>query len=166
MSDAPKLYLTNLATVSRAKPGDPRVGEGPVLGILRCPPRWSKSMLSGHVRALMPTRSELFRAKAGSLSFDDYREALEARWASHDIRPERLTIAQRGKAPHGRRSWLWDDDWWFPDGKVQPGSTLVCVCATGSPCHRQVAAEMLAAAGWCAVLDGEQIIRADARAAS
>jgi len=157
----PAIYLTNLATVSacrrRGGRSGPAVGTGPVIGILRRPPAWATSMLEGHVRALMPTKRELFDAKVGRLSWDEYRARLVSRAGHCNISPGGLTIAHSGADPKARDAWAWDDDYWRPSGPVPPNATLVCTCAVGELCHRQIAADLLAEAGWFVVLDGQGI---------
>lgn len=166
MTPRPSIYVTNLATVSatrqRGGVSGPAVGTGPVLGILRSPPLWSKAMLAGHVRALMPTRAMLWAAKSGETPWPVYEAQLRALWAEARLAPGELTIAHVSRPPAGQRAWPWDGDCWWPGGPVPAGATLVCTCATGQPCHRQVAAELLAAAGWFVVLDGQSVERVDA----
>ncbi len=164
----PTLYLTNLASVGAVRRGDARpevaacVGPGRVVGIMRSPPDYARSMLAGSVVGLMPTRAELaaaLRRGAGGDpdAFADYREQLDRRWAwaasagFYDV--GRLTVAVGAEAgADGARRW--DGDWWRSDAVVDDGDTLVCVCRRGALCHRQVAAEVLERAGWRVVLDG------------
>lgn len=165
MSVRPAIYLTNLATVSACRRGGghtgPAVGGGPVIGILRRPPAWSERMLAGHIRALMPSKRELFQAKAGILGWEAYRARLRERWQRSDLRPGYLRIAQYGRDPNTGESWRWDGDDWWPSVPVPSQSTLVCSCAVGEHCHRQLAAEMLAEAGWYVVLDGQAVLHTE-----
>ena len=59
----------------------------------------------------------------------------------HHASPHRP--ARNGRPRHCRRPQLPVDD----------GDTLVCVCRRGALCHRQVAAAVLARAGWRVVLE-------------
>lgn len=163
------IYLTNLARASAVKVGRStrfagEVGPGPVLGILRWPPGWTKGLLQGEVVSLMPTEAELTAVRAGDLPFPDYLQALRSRWgraASRGVyRPAATPDVAAGlswstRTPDGPVRW--DGVLWTREGHVPDGSTLCCACEIAAECHRSVAAEVLAAAGWDVVLDGVRV---------
>ncbi len=166
-----RIYLTNSATVDAlAWQGKRRVGAqtrasvGPegTYNIMRWPGRM-RPVAEGRVLAFMPTSEELRRAKAGMRADDtaawtEYEAALRRRWGLMRVRAEQhgpglLTVYR--STPNGGR---WDDQWWTAVGTVEDGATLVCACSRASAaagrCHRVLAAEFLAAAGWEVILDG------------
>lgn len=160
----PSIYLTNLGTVGAVRRGDakPRsaasVGPGPVLSIMRYPPVWGASTLRGQVLRLTPTDALLKAAKAGlkgepgGIPFSEYGDCLRALWKL-PLGPGDLAMAEpvAGRDDGCAR---WDGWWWRPTGTVPDGATLVCSCGVGKPCHRQIAAPLLSAAGWTVFLDG------------
>jgi hypothetical protein len=171
----PTIYLTNLARASAVRVGRSarfagEVGPGPVLGIMRWPPAWARvsGLTAGHVVSLMPTVAELTAAKSGAVAFEDYRRQLLARWG----KAARAGVYQPAGTGQGLR-WAvvasapdaeavppaahWDGSWWAPAGHVPDGATLCCACDEARGCHRSVAAEVLSAAGWAVVLDGEEV---------
>lgn len=160
----PDLYLTNLGTVAAVRRGSakPRsvasVGPGPVLSIMRYPPEWSGSTLGGQVLRLTPASALLKAAKAGlkgepgGISFSEYGDRLRALWTL-PLGPGELVTAEPMPGD-GYGCARWDGWWWRPTGTVPEGATLVCSCGVGKPCHRQIAAPLLSAAGWTVFLDG------------
>lgn len=160
----PAIYVTNLAAVcaTRRRGGrsGPAVGTGPVLGIMRRPPAWARRSVDGHVPALMPTADLLTAARLGRLGFEQYCANLRRQWSGNLLAPGLLDRANLLTADGGEllgEPRDWDGDRWLPRGAVPPNSTLVCTCAVGEPCHRQLAADLLAQAGWWVVLDGQGI---------
>lgn len=178
------IYLTNLARASAVKVGRStrfagEVGPGPVLGILRWPPGWTKGLLQGEVVSLMPTEAELTAVRAGGLLFPDYLQALRSRWgraasrgvyrpaATPDVAPATRDVAHpvglswstrtRDGLVLAEQPVRWDGVLWARGGHVPDGSTLCCACELAAECHRSVAAEVLAAAGWEVVLDGVRV---------
>ncbi len=164
-----RVYLTSLARASAVRIGKstrfaPEVGPGPVLGILRRPPTWAASLISGHVLGLMPKHKELDAVQGGELTFDGYCSVLRRRWArslaSGLYAPGALRVAVTSTqhlAQHHPDGAFWDGQWWEGRDPVVDGSTLCCACKDAPACHRSVAAEVLASAGWEVILDGEPV---------
>lgn len=164
-----RIYLTSLARASAVRVGNsarfaPEVGPGPVLGILRRPPAWAAALITGHVLGLMPKRAELDAVQGGSLPFAGYCDMLRRRWAapmaSGLYAPGALRVAvasDQHTAQHHPEGAFWDGQWWEGRDPVADGSTLCCACKDAPVCHRSVAAEVLAAAGWDVILDGKPV---------
>lgn len=89
----------------------------------------------GACAALLPPPAMLDTFR-GSGDFAGYREALLRAWDGRPLAPGVL-CSSTGVL-------------------VSDGDSLLCACAKGKPCHRQIAAALLVAAGWRVLLDGEE----------
>jgi hypothetical protein len=141
VGDRPTIYLTN-ATSRRP----PHRGPGRVLTIMAAPRPAFGEAGEGRVPLLTPPLAWVQAVKAGTLSFDDYRE-----WYRGGIEEQPSALLEPGNL------WTTADS----GGEVVDGDTLICACsreaAAAGRCHRVWAAEALARAGWRVVLDGVEV---------
>lgn len=132
----------------------PRVGWH--LAAMAKPPGWVRGLTHGrpdHAYAVgeeVALMEAALRARAtslfaqGSTAMDDYRAALDRRWAGVDFRPGvwRWRAHDGGEPQPGREL-------------VRDGSRIACTCPRG-PCHLRRLAPWLIAAGWDVLLHGER----------
>lgn len=92
---------------------------------------------------------------AEGLDPEAYADALRRLWArnTHRHRPDVLRYAEAGTIWRPGTA-QWDGETWRDGDIVEPSATLVSYGPLGSPDHRLIVAEHLAAAGWRVVLDG------------
>lgn len=153
------IYLTNLSALAAEDAGRTtgQVGTGNRLGIMRWPPTWCLPHLHGHVVPLMPPIGLFRAAKVGRVLPEEYFAELRKLWDPSTMGPGQLIYGRPHLQPHHPEAYDWDGDTWVPINEVQDGDTLVCICGKGKPCHRQLVAEALVAAGWDVTLDGVRI---------
>lgn len=176
-----KIYLTNSATVAAVARGRASaesracVGPGPVYSIMRYPRAELGEDGDGRVLSLVPPaalaapaieakrRSDAGEADAAD-AWRDYEAALLEVWSEHAGKLAPEVLAWGRPDPRGVP---WDGEHWARGGAVEDGATLICACsrkaAADRRCHRVIAAELLAGAGWDVVLDGRPL---SSRAAS
>lgn len=148
----PESMVYSIMRFPRADKGE--AGFGRVLG-LTPPSRLAKP-------AIAAKKDTDAGEAAAAQAWRDYEEALRAVWARHTRRlvPGRLSWAE--ESPRGRAdARTWDGSMWVKGGQVPDGATLICACsrqaAADRRCHRVIAAELLAAAGWRVLLDGREV---------
>lgn len=125
----PTLHLTNWSSKSLH-------GTGQRYTMMAAPRRWEFG--DGAIADLTPTLTDLREVRRGEIAFEVYRDRFLA-LARGDLSPGNLRTA---------------------DGReVVDGDTLLCACsradAAAGRCHRVWAADLLVAAGWRVLLDGE-----------
>jgi hypothetical protein len=177
----PTVYLTSSAAVTAVRRGTARAptaacvgSSGRAYSIMRKPRAAYGELLDGRVLAFTPPLrlfeavQEARHAPQGSTDMDaawqTYEAGLRYAWASEwhraRVRPGELGFGRLAGARevHDPNRVAWDGEWWVPVGLVQDGDTLCCGCgaetARAGRCHRVIAAELLAEAGWWVVLDG------------
>lgn len=142
-----KVYLTNPVGLKNGL-GGPRQR----WLITVAPPTWLLQISDRICLAGCPPSADLMRAtRAGLVPWAEYERRCRARWArgAAQLRPEVL----RG---YQAKAWLTNRHK-LEVGRVWDGDTLLCVCATGKPCHRIWMADVLVSAGWEVVLDGRPL---------
>ncbi|HYD02593.1 MAG TPA: hypothetical protein VEB22_15305 [Phycisphaerales bacterium] len=134
MTDRPTLHLTNWASRRLHGPGRK-------LTIMRRPRAWEHG--DGRVAALIPGLRDLADVQDGTLDLDGYIARCRVHFSTFPLPPGQLWTTAGGGTP------------------VADGDTLCCACsranAAQGACHRVVAAELLAAAGWRVLLDGMEV---------
>lgn len=129
----PRLYLTNYASLPSTDPRPARV-----LTIMARPREFERG--DGRVSVLAPPQADLFQLQAERMTWREFSERYAAGLRGVDLRPGALAV-------DGATSGGW---------YVAEGDALCCFCAVGKPCHRQLAAPLLHAAGWDVRLDGAE----------
>lgn len=157
------------------------VGPGLALSIMRFPRDFEIGQ--GRVLALVPPRALAIPAIRAKREHDDdtytgrrlspppgaaawdawkaYEDALRARWSTPDhmsrLQPGVLSYVIEA-LPGDPGAARWDGDWWRRGQLVSDGDTLFCACsraaAEAGRCHRVIAADLLAQAGWEVVFNG------------
>lgn len=126
-------------------------GSGRKLTIMRVPRAWEHGV--GRVPALIPRRPDLLAVRAGEITHEEYARRCREHFGRT---PADLT-------PGGTGAFGYPGLWTTAGGgsAVADGDTLLCACsreaAARGECHRVVAAQLLAAAGWRVVLDGTEV---------
>lgn len=134
MSSArPRIYLMNYSSIPAMDPRPSRV-----LTIMARPRDFERG--DGRVSVLAPPQSDLFQVQSGQMSWPEFSERYTSDLHGLDLSPGHLAVDGATKG-----GWL-----------VAEGDALCCFCAVGKPCHRQLAAPLLHAAGWDVRLDGAE----------
>lgn len=160
----PTVYLTCLASISSQTPG--AAGPGRVLGIMRHPGAAAREASKRRtVLALTPRERFALMAKREAWSLARYALELLPAWGCADLsRPAIVEEVDEGlRGVFGARPW--DGGWWaladhmhdVQGPHLADGDTAFGVEPPGHPCHRRVAAPLLARSGWDVVLDGERL---------
>ena len=142
MTTKPTVFLSNFA--SHKTKG--HHGPGRVFSIMAKTPHWAP--YEGLAVALVPSEKDLWAAKKGDISMEEYRRrfmlSMEAR--SELLEPHNLIVQSKKK---------------FESFEVRDGDTLCCTCsrqaAADDQCHRVWVARALLEHGWDVVLDGKRL---------
>ena len=159
---------------AHALPPLPYPGAGPVrLAAMAAVPAWLRDVTHGRpdgcfaeghevglMRAALEERAAPLFAAPGTPALSAYRAALDARWATLDLRPRVLQWSTfdggmdygRDGYPNGRRL-----PGSRPRGPVPDGAWLVCTCLPSQGCHLRWLAPHLTRAEWTITLYGEAV---------
>lgn len=145
MADLPSVHITNW-------PSRTLHGPGRRFSIMRNPRAWEWG--EGRVLLFLPLASDLADVREERISFREYAARCLLQFSQHpeQLPPGELLASDRGVLT-----------------AVRHGDTLLCSCsgaqAARGRCHRVIAAELLAGAGWRVILDGEEMSAESLRAA-
>lgn len=151
--DKPTIYVTNWSSRKLHGPGRKWT-------IMRKPRAWEWG--DGRVEALTPDAEDLDAARSGAIGWSEYERgflesvrvylaACEETWGHTHLGPDRNAECETGlhALPSGGKAGIFT---------VRDGDTLLCACAKGKPCHRQIAARLLADSNWRVILDGQEVV--------
>ena len=165
-----RIFLTNAATVAAVANGNASaaslacVGPGRDYSIMRWPRDVPDEHGHGRVLSLTPPQALLAAARSDHRlsAMADYEAGLQRAWNPERLAPGVLSYGLRAHSKYDPDAKRWDGELWVRLGEVEDGATLFCACsraaAAARSCHRVLAAELLARAGWRVVLDGVELL--------